>query len=160
LPRQACLVYFRATVVIDAVQEVNEMFGRSDDEWDAMVNDATAFLRDQARLRRITSYSEVNSALARRGHVPFDFSLDKDRNAVGALLGEIVRRTVEDTGVMLSAIVAYIDRNDAGPGFYALAVQLGLLANTATADDKLVFWSSQVGKVHERYARPRRQRRS
>lgn len=82
----------------------------------------------------------------------------RDRNAIGALLGDIVHRTIGDTGVMLSAIVAYIDRNDAGPGFYALAVQLGLLPNTATADDKLAFWSGQVGKVHERYARPRRRR--
>lgn len=38
------------------------MFGRSDDEWDAMVDDAIAFLFNQARLRRIVSYSELNSA--------------------------------------------------------------------------------------------------
>lgn len=58
---------------------------------------------------------------------------------------------------MLLAIVAYTDGNDAGPGFYSLAAQLGLLPNTATADDKLVFWSGQVAKVHELYPRPRRQ---
>lgn len=134
------------------------MFGRGDDEWDAIVDDASAFLQDQARLRRVTTYTDVNTALMRRGHAPFDFSTDRDRNAIGAVLGDIVHRTIGDTGVMLSALVAYIDRNDAGPGFYALAVQLGLLQNTATADDKLAFWSSQVGKVHERYARPRRRR--
>lgn len=59
---------------------------------------------------------------------------------------------------MLSAIVVYIDRNNAGPGFYKLAIDLGLLPNTATTDDKLAFWSTQVRAVHERYARPRRQR--
>lgn len=135
------------------------MFGRSDDQWDAIIDDASAFLQDQARLQRITNYTEVNTALARRGHVPFDFSNERDRSAIGAVLGDIVNRTIGDTGAMLSAIVAYIDRNDAGPGFYALAVQLGLLQNNATADDKLAFWSSQVAKVHDRYARPRRRRR-
>src|SRR5262245_4085660 len=132
------------------------MFDRSDDEWDAMVTSTEAFLKDQARARRITSYSEVNSALAGAGHRPFDFSITSHRNAVGAVLGDVVKRTIGDTGVMLSAIVAYIDRNDAGPGFYNLAVQLGLLSNVATADDKLMFWSSQVGKIHNLYARPRK----
>lgn len=59
---------------------------------------------------------------------------------------------------MLSAIVAYLDRNDAGPGFYALATDLGLLPNTATAEDKEAFWAGQVGKVHQLYARPPRKR--
>lgn len=132
------------------------MFDRGDDEWNAIVTDTQAFLEDQARLRRVTSYTDVNTALAAAGHKPFDFSTQRDRSAVGAVLGDVVNRTIGDTGVMLSAIVAYIDRNDAGPGFYSLAVQLGELPSTATRDDKLVFWSSQVGKVHDLYARPRR----
>ena len=49
------------------------MFDRSDDKWDAIVGDTQAILEDQARLRRITSYTDVNTALARRGHRPFDF---------------------------------------------------------------------------------------
>jgi len=132
------------------------MFDRGDDEWDGIVIDTQAFLEDQARLRRVTSYTDVNTALAAAGHKPFDFSTQRDRSAVGAVLGDVVNRTIGDTGVMLSAIVTYIDRNDAGPGFYSLAVQLGELPSTATQDDKLVFWSSQVGKVHDLYARPRR----
>jgi hypothetical protein len=134
------------------------MYGRGDDEWEAIVVDATMFLQDQGRLRRVTSYSEVNSALARRGHVPFDFSVETERSAIGAVLGQVTKRAIGDTGVMLSSIVAFVDRNDAGPGFYALAVDLGLLVNTATADDKLAFWSGQVGKVHDHYARPTRRR--
>jgi hypothetical protein len=132
------------------------MFDRSDDEWDAIVGTTQAFLEQQARARRITTYSEVNRALAEAGHRSFDFSMPSDRNAIGAVLGEIVMRTIGDTGIMLSAIVAYIDRNDAGPGFYSLAVQLGLLSDVATSDDKLVFWSGQVGKIHDLYARHRR----
>ena len=107
-------------------------------------------LREEAQSRRVTSYSDVNSALARR---PFDFAAQGDRTAMGAVLGDVIKRTIGETRVMLSAIVAYIDRNDAGPGFYSLAVELGLLPNTATADDKLVFWSGQVQKAHELYAK-------
>lgn len=135
-------------------------FGRSDDEWDAMVDDDVKTLVEQARLKRIVSYSDLNSALARRGHVPFNFDVESDRTAVGYLLGDVVRQTIGDTKIMLSAIVAYLNRNDAGPGFYKFANELGLPPNTATAEDKLDFWSIQVGKVHERYARPARPRRS
>jgi len=100
----------------------------------------------------------LNAALGRRGHRTFDFAEDNERRAVGAVLSQVTQRTIGQTGTMLSAIVAYLDRNDAGPGFYALAVELGLLPNTASADDKLAFWSGQVGKVHALYARPPRKR--
>lgn len=135
------------------------MFGRSDDEWDGIVDDAVAILGEQARLKRIVTYSDLNTALARRGHVPFDFDLERDRAAVGTLLGDAVRRSIGDSGVMLSAIVVYIDRNDAGPGFFKFAADLGLLPSTATADDKLAFWSRQVKAVHQRYASPARVRK-
>jgi hypothetical protein len=82
------------------------MFDRGNDEWNAIVTDTQAFLEDQARLRRVTSYTDVNTALAAAGHKPFDFSTQRDRSAVGAVLGDVVNRTIDDTGVMLSAIVA------------------------------------------------------
>lgn len=136
------------------------MYGRSDDEWDRIVDDTMMYLSDQARLKRIVSYSDLNSALARQGHIPFDFDLDRDRTAIGVLLGDAVHRSIGDSGVMLSAIVVYIDRNDAGPGFYKFATQLGLLPSTAAADDKIAFWSQQVNAVHQRHARPARQQPS
>lgn len=135
-------------------------FGRSDDEWESMVDDTVAILAGQARLKRIGSYSDLNTGLARRGHVAFNFDLESDRAAVGHLLSDAVRQTIGDSKVMLSAIVAYLNRNDAGPGFYKFAAELGLLPNTATSEDKLEFWSVQVAKVHERYARPARHRRA
>ena len=125
-----------------------------------MVEHAVAFLTDQARLKQIVSYSDLNSALARRGHTPFNFEIESDCTAIGYLLGDATVQTVADTKTMLSAIVVYLNRNDAGPGFYKLAVELGLLPNTAKPEDKLEFWSVQVGKVHQKYARPARQRRS
>lgn len=134
------------------------MYGRSDDDWDRLVDDVVDVLIDQARIERVTSYTELNTALASRGHVPFDFSLERDRAGVGALLGDAVRRTIDDSCIMLSAIVAYIGQNDPGPGFYKFATELGLLPNTATADGKLAFWSRQVKADHDHYARPARQR--
>ena len=134
------------------------MFGRSDDEWDAVIDEAIGFLKDQARLRRVTSYTELNAALGQRGHKMFDFTQEIERQAVGAVLSNVTQKTLGESGVMLSSIVVYLDRNDAGPGFYSLAIKLGLLPNTATADDKLAFWSGQVGKVHDLYTRPARER--
>lgn len=133
------------------------MYGHSDDEGDRIVDDAVSFLTEQAQSKHIPSYSELNSALTRAGHLPFNFGLERDRAAIGAVLGAAVLRTISDSGMVLSAIVSYIGQNDPGPGFRSLATELGLLANTATADDKLAFWATQVKAVHEQYARPTRQ---
>lgn len=136
------------------------MFGRSDDEWDALLDSAIIVLKGHASRRQMTSYGELNAELVRQtGQPAFDFSTERDRTAMGKLLGQVVNRTRDESRGMLSAIVAYIDRNDAGPGFYKLAVQLGLLPQSATADDKLAFWSEQVARVHNYYAPPPRRRR-
>jgi hypothetical protein len=134
------------------------MFGRSDDEWAAVVDEATGFLKEQARLRRVTSYTELNVALGQRGQKMFDFTREIERQAIGAVLSNVTQATIGESGAMLSSIVVYLNRNDAGPGFYSLAVDLGLLPDTATSDGKLAFWSNQVGKVHDLYARPLRRR--
>lgn len=136
------------------------MFGRSDEEWDLLLDRAITVLKERAGRRRVTSYSELNAELMRQtGQQAFDFSTERDRTAMGKLLGQVVDQTRDESGGMLSAIVAYIDRNDAGPGFYKLAAQLGLLPPSATADDKLAFWSQQVARVHNYYAPPPRRRR-
>ncbi len=53
---------------------------------------------------------------------------------MGKLLGQVVEQTRDESGGTLSAIVAYIDRNDAGPGFYKLAMHLRVLPPSATAE--------------------------
>jgi hypothetical protein len=48
--------------------------------------------------------------------VGFDFDLDADRAAVGALLGQISESAAAETGgLLISALVQYLDTNDAGP---------------------------------------------
>ncbi len=128
-------------------------YGRTDEEWDRLVEAGLQFLLERARLDKVTSYSEMNVTVARRtGLHPFDFERADERAAMGYLLGLIVDATFPNTGVMLSALVHYLGENDAGPGFFGLAVQLGLLDPGASADAKLAFWIGQVRAVHEHYA--------
>jgi len=57
---------------------------------------------------------------------------------------------------MISALVTYLDANDAGTGFYAFAQQLGLLPPNASAPARLDFWVGQVKALYEYYS-PRSQ---
>lgn len=132
------------------------MYTRDEVEWDELVEEAIGFLSDQARLARLTTYTELNTVLAQRtGQRPFDFSQDSGRAAVGSLLGSAVDRTLAESGAMLSSIVIYLNANDAGPGFYKLATELGLLTPQASTVQKEAFWTSQVKQVHDHYARER-----
>lgn len=121
------------------------IWGRDESEWLELAAVTPGFLGERAKMNRLTSYTELNAVLVRRtGAKPFDFSSDRDRAAVGALLGQVAREHQNDVGALLSAIVIHLNGNDAGTGFYRLAVDLGLLAPTTTADQRLAFWSGQV----------------
>ncbi|MFF4537945.1 hypothetical protein [Streptomyces aureus] len=78
---------------------------------------------------------------------------------MGHLLGLIVERDQADAPsvppLMLSALVNYLDANDAGPGFYQLAKELQLLPMSASKDEKFSFWIQQMNRLYERHgARP------
>jgi hypothetical protein len=88
-----------------------------------------------------------------------DFDLDTERAAMGHLLGLAVDEEYEATGLMLSAIVLDLNENDAGPGFFTKATELGLLATNATRDEREQFWLDQVRAVQDHYQRVGRQRR-
>lgn len=79
----------------------------------------------------------------------FDFDMQADRTAMGHLLGLIVQeRNRPVTGLMISALVIYLDGNDAGTGFYKLAQDLGELppgSLSAAVKDK--FWTEQVSQL-------------
>jgi hypothetical protein len=129
------------------------LFGRDELIWDEMAEAGEAFLVERARLGRLTSYTELNATLVRRTGLPgFDFSRQDERAAMGHLLGLIVERNRPVTGLMISALVTYLDANDAGPGFYALAQQLGDLPRGASVSSRFDFWVSQVKALHHHYA--------
>jgi len=97
-------------------------YGRSTAEWDALEAAGWEFLVSQARLQRTTSYTEMNTVLARRtGIRGFDFNLDGERHAMGELLGQLSERSFGEASLLISVLVQYLSANDAGPGFYQLA---------------------------------------
>ncbi len=113
-------------------------YGRDDTEWNSLVDEGLRCLVERARLGKVTSYTEINATLARRtGARLFDFEQDGERRAIGALLETIGERNHPETGVMITALVNYLDENDAGPGFYAYAQRIGLLRKGATPDERL-----------------------
>ena len=119
-------------------------------EYEHMKEVGREFLIERARKRRYTSYTELSAVLARRCNVrSFDFTNPADRQVMSTLLGDIVRIDVGTTNLMLTAIVIYLNENDAGAGFYSYAQDLGLFAK---GGDKLAFWMQQVNGVFDLYA--------
>jgi hypothetical protein len=134
------------------------VFGRDEAEWDLLTTAGEAFLIERARLGRLTSYTELNATLERRVAARgFDFDLQAERAAMGHLLGLIVtERNRAVTGLMISALVIYLDGNDAGPGFYKLAQDLGDLPPGALSSAvKERFWVGQVKALHAYYGEAR-----
>ncbi|MFD8749372.1 hypothetical protein ACFV0O_00070 [Kitasatospora sp. NPDC059577] len=128
-------------------------YGRSDDDWDLLTETGLGFLIERARLQKVTSYTELDTTLARRtGIAGFDFEQASERAALGHLLGLMVDRNYPKSGLMISALVLYLDANDAGPGFYVLARQLGLLPPGVSKHARWEFWLGQVTSLHRQYA--------
>lgn len=107
-------------------------------------------LDERARLGRTTSYTELNAVFQRRtGLRAFRFEDASERASMGHPHGLVVERDFPTRGYMLSALVIYLDGNDAGSGFYALATQMGLLK---PGGDKLAFWTEQVNGLMRKSA--------
>ncbi|GAA1658143.1 hypothetical protein ACFQY4_17325 [Catellatospora bangladeshensis] len=129
-------------------------YGRSEDEWITLTEAGQEFLVERARLARTTSYTELNTTLVRRTGLPgFDFGREADRAAMGQLLYRVVAANRPQTKLMISALVIYLNGNDAGSGFYALAQQLGELPQRATATAKEEFWIGQVKALYAYYGK-------
>jgi hypothetical protein len=112
--------------------------GRTGAEWEALDTAGWEFLVSQARLGRTTSYTEMNTVLARRTGVhEFDFDLDSERHAMGELLSQFSDRSFSTARLLISVLVQYLNANDAGPGFYDLAARKHLLRPRPSQDEKL-----------------------
>jgi len=125
-----------------------ERYGRTGAEWDALEAAGWEFLIGQARLSRTTSYTEMNKVLAcRTGIRDFDFDLDGERHAMGELLGQLSERSFNQAQLLISVLVQYLNANDAGPGFYDLAMRKHLLRPRSSRNEKLTFWVQHVNAV-------------
>ncbi|GGB26278.1 hypothetical protein GCM10011492_15610 [Flexivirga endophytica] len=128
-------------------------WGREESEWSELLHATAQFLAEQARLRRTTSYTELNAVLQQRtGAHGFDFDSDQGRAAMGALLGEVATVKLPEVGALVSSIVVYLRENDAGTGFFRLASSLGLLTPRPSGDQRLDFWANQVKATYDYYA--------
>ncbi|MFI2276571.1 hypothetical protein ACH45F_29860 [Catenuloplanes sp. NPDC020197] len=128
-------------------------YGRSDEEWGRLTSVGLEFLVERARLEKTTTYTELNVTLRRRaGLQGFDFDQDSERAAMGHLLGLIVEGNRPTTNLLISALVQYLNINDAGPGFYTLAVELGMLSRRSSAMAKQDFWIGQINALYAFYA--------
>lgn len=126
-------------------------YGRSDAEWAKLVSAASDYLVEVAKKRSLTNYTDLSAELVgRTGQPRFDYNLERDQAAVGALLGEVTDATFDEIGAMLSSLVVQKATGDPGEGFYRLAKRLGLMQSAA---DKVECFSSQVSLVHAHYAR-------
>lgn len=129
------------------------MYGRDDAAWSQLTEAGQSFLIERARLRRTTSYTELNTTLERRTGLPgFDFTHADERAAMGHLLYLIVMRDWSQTRLMLPALVLYLNGNDPGTGFYALAQELDMLPVRPSAQKKEKFWVDHLGDLYEHYS--------
>lgn len=143
------------TINYPAGQNATSMkYGRDEEEWNDLEEAGLEFLLERAGLERVTSYTEMNTVLAQRtGHRRFDFDQESERAAMGYLLGRLSEHEFGRTGVLISAIVNYLDANDAGPGFYKLAQAKGLLPPGQSRARQWEFWVTHLGQVFAVYRR-------
>ncbi|WP_432868637.1 hypothetical protein [Microbispora rosea] len=128
-------------------------YGRDDETWVQLTEAGLKFLIERARLKKTTSYTELNAVLERRTGIPgFDFGRQDERAAMGYLLGRIVEQNRPESNLMISALVIYLDGNDAGSGFYSLAADLELLPRKATVRQREEFWVSQLNGLYRHYS--------
>ena len=132
------------------------MYGRSEHEWQDLEQAGWAFLKEKAAECRedaahdpTVSYSDANEELAARtGQPAFDFGQQADRAAMGYLLGRISRdRSWPVSRLLTSALVRYQGEADAGPGFFNLAREMGLVRGALSDLERLEFWLRHVRQV-------------
>jgi hypothetical protein len=131
-------------------------YGRTEDDWQQLEDAGWEFLTEKAAERRgdaghdpTVSYGKANEELAARtGQPTFDFNQQAGRAAMGYLLGRISRnRSWPASGLLISALVRYQDQADAGPGFFDLARDLGLIQRRLPDLDRLEFWLLHVRQI-------------
>ena len=121
------------------------MYGFDSQQWQVARDQVYQVLVQQARTYTPITYSD----LVERIHaITLDLGTDRDRGALGWLLGDVSTESHEQGIGMLSAIAVLKDSRMPAFGFYELAINLGY-----EFDDQGIFWGEQFEKVTAYYAR-------
>ena len=131
-----------------------DRYNRSEEHWERLIDVATQILLERGRQHNPTiAYSALNEMLAEQtGQPKFDFGLQQERDAIGALLANVNDRTLPEIQaemgrkVLLSALVWHKDRPDLRKGFYDYARKLGML-DGRTQEAKDIFLVQQLRDI-------------
>lgn len=131
------------------------LYGRSDDEWDDLVEEGYRLLRLFAWEGRPRTYDGFSRALVDQGLPGFNLSHPDERNAVGHLLLKIAEA---DKGAhpdfILTGYVVHSADGLPGQGYFQLARAWdieGAPAERSSRDGKQVFHDLQVTAAHNHF---------
>ena len=99
-------------------------------------------LKDVARGKDITYYSEIAPLAG------LDMATEVGRIRIAQILDEINHHENDYDRPMLSAVVILKEYNMPGAGFFECARQLGKYHGAGDEKSKLMFWISELEKVH------------
>ena len=131
-------------------------FGRTELEWEELEAVGWELLLDC--MVALTTYSDLNRDLAQiTGQPLWNFGNPADRDAMAHLLGRLADRSYSECiaagrePVMISAVCKFLNKNDAGDGFYGKAHDLGLISDGMYKDKsgRIGWWAVHVGKVQD-----------
>lgn len=133
-------------------------YGRTDLEWDELVEAGFTLLQQSAASRKELTYTDFSIELAEETGLPA-FIFPQDRQAIGTLLADISKRGIErHPHLLLSALVTARVSKMPGGGFFDLAKSTSLLSAGASRDEQITFFGRQLDGLHAEYSRSRTRR--
>lgn len=132
-------------------------FGFTDEHWERMVDAGLAHL---ARLASAGGHTDYTSFCAEVARLVGGAAPQPGDHALASLLGDIARRSFDERGVAITALVHYKDAGfSPGPGFYSLCQERGLLEKGVLSEErKLEFLVAHQRELETAYSRRRRRR--
>ncbi|MBG6224814.1 hypothetical protein IWX63_001376 [Arthrobacter sp. CAN_A2] len=128
---------------------------RTEEDRAVIMEAARSIMVHTARRQELITYADLNQKISEDTDTePFDFSREADRDALGALLADVVKDDLLHSRFMLSSVATLSDlEREPGNEFYALAENLGHLEPGASRERKYEFWAEQLKLTHDHYKR-------
>ncbi|MHA7284146.1 hypothetical protein [Arthrobacter sp. TMS2-4] len=128
---------------------------RADEARAIIMEAARSIMVHTARRQELITYEELSRHIREdTGTEPFDVALNTEREAIGALLADVVKDDLLHSRFMLSSVALLSDvEREPGSEFYLLAEHLGHLESGASPERKYSFWVEQLKLTHDHYRR-------